>query len=276
MVATLRHERATHLVTGFEKDLGADTLFRVEGYRKTFDDLIVGDLESEAARRARVARYDFPADLRNSVPAAARITSAPVNGGGGSAYGMDVYLVRADPAARLAGWLSYAWGRADRETYGLRYPFEYDRRHAFNAVGRYRLGDRWSIAATAQVSTGFPYTPAVGVRVAADEDGRGRLVPARDAAGALVYTVDLGGLGALQRGRLPPYARVDLRIANQPGGPSGRWSWYIEVINLLNRDNPVELQTSLAHDPDRPVPRIVENPTAGFPILPSFGVRVRF
>ena len=276
VVTGLRHERATHLVTGFEKDLGADTLFRVEGYYKTFDDLIVGGLEAEAERRARVARYDFPAALQASVPAAARITSTPVNGGGGRAYGADVYLVRSDPAARLAGWLSYAWGRADRDTYGLRYPFEYDRTHAFNAVGRYRLGDRWSIAATAQVATGFPYTPAVGVRVAGEEDARGRLVPARDAGGALVYTVDLGGLDALQRGRLPHYARVDLRIAHQPGGPSGRWSWYAEVINLLNRDNPVEFQTELAHDPDRGVPRIVESPSAGFPIIPSFGVRIRF
>ena len=276
VIATLRHERAQHLVTGFEKDLGADTLFRVEGYYKTFADLIVGGLESDADRRARVARYDFPAALQASVPAAARITSAPVNGGGGTAYGVDAYLVRSDPAARLAGWLSYAWGRADRDTYGLRYPFEYDRRHAFNAVSRYRIGRRWSVAATAQVATGFPYTPAVGVRAAADEDARGRLIPARDAAGALVYTVDLGGLDALQRGRLPHYARVDLRIAHQPGDPSGRWSWYIEVINLLNRDNPVELETSLAHDPEGRIPRIVESPTAGFPILPSFGVRVRF
>ena len=276
VVANLRHERATHLVTGFEKDLGTDTLFRLEGYYKTFADLIVGGLEAEAERRARVARYDFPANLEAGVPTAARITSAPVNGGGGTAYGVDAYLVRSDPGARLAGWLSYAWGRAERDTYGLRYPFEYDRRHAFNAVGRYRLGRSWSVAATAQVATGFPYTPAVGVRVAAEEDGRGRLVPARDAAGALVYTVDLGGLDALQRGRLPNYARVDLRIANQPGGPSGRWSWYIEVINLLNRDNPVELETSLAHDPEGRVPRIVESPTAGFPIIPSFGVRLRF
>ncbi|MCY4632926.1 MAG: TonB-dependent receptor [Acidobacteria bacterium] len=276
VVTGLRHERATHLVTGFEQELGADTLFRVEGYYKTFDDLIVGGLEPEAERRARVARYDFPAALQASVPAAARITSTPVNGGGGRAYGADVYLVRSDPAARLAGWLSYAWGRADRDTYGLRYPFEYDRPHAFNAVGRYRLGDRWSIAATAQFATGFPYTPAVGVRVADEEDSRGRLVPARDTAGALIYTVDLGGLDALQRGRLPHYARVDLRIAHQPGGPSGRWLWYIEVINLLNRDNPVEFETELAHDPDRGVPRIVESPSAGFPIIPSFGVRIRF
>ena len=276
VVTGLRHERATHLVTGFEKDLGADALFRVEAYYKTFDDLIVGGLEPEAERRTRVARYDFPAALRASVPTAARITSAPVNDGGGRAYGADAYLVRSDPAARLAGWLSYAWGRADRDTYGLRYPFEYDRRHAFNAVGRYRLGDRWSIAATAQVATGFPYTPAAGVRVASEEDARGRLVPARDAAGALVYTVDLGGLDALQRGRLPHYARVDLRIAHQPGGPSGRWSWYVEAINLLNRDNPVELEASLAHDPGGLLPRVVESPTAGFPRLASFGVRVRF
>jgi len=275
-VTTLRHERATHLVAGMEQDLGPDTVVRVEGYRKTFDDLIVGRLESETARRARVARYDFPAGLQDSVPAAARITSLPANGGAGTAWGVDAYLARTAPDARLAGWLTYAWGRANRETYGLRYPFEYDRRHAFNAVGRLRLNDRWSVAATAQVATGFPYTPAAGVRVAAEEDARGRLVPARDPAGALIYGVDLGGLDRLQRGRLPLYARVDLRISHRPGGPGGRWSWYVEAINLLNRDNPVALETTLAHAPGALTPRIVETPTAGFPILPSFGVRVRF
>ncbi len=276
VVGDLRHERSTHLVTGFEQDLGADTLFRVEGYYKTFDDLIVGRLEPEVDRRARVARYDFPADLQDSVPMEAQITSAAMNGGRGTAYGVDAYLVRSNPASRLAGWLSYAWGRADRDTYGLRYPFEYDRRHSFNAVARYRLGRSWSIAATAQMATGFPYTPAIGLRVASEEDDRGRLVPARDEAGAPVYTVDLGGLRALQQGRLPHYSRVDLRITNQRGGPSGRWSWYIEIINLLNRDNPVEIETSLAHNADGPMPRILENPTAGFPLIPSFGVRVRF
>ena len=275
-VEALRHERATHVVAGFEKDVGAGTLARIEAYYKTFDDLIVGRLETEAERRARVEEYDFPADLRGSVPAAARITSLPVNGGRGEAYGIDAYLVRNAPEARLSGWLSYAWGRADRQTYGLRYPFEYDRRHAFNAVGRYRLGDRWSVAATAQVATGFPYTPAVGVRVASTTDERGRLVPARDAAGALVYTIDRGGLEALQRGQLPYYGRLDLRIAHQPGGRTGRWSWYIEVINALNRDNPVELDAELTYDPTASVPSIVELPTAGFPLIPSFGVRVRF
>ena len=275
-VAGLEHERATHVVVGYERDLGAGVLARVEAYHKAFDDLIVGRLETADERRRRLAQYDFPAAIQASIPAAATITSLPVNGGKGTAYGVDAYLARTAAAARLAGWLSYAWGRADRETYGLRYPFEYDRRHAFNAVGRYRLGERWSVAATAQVATGFAYTPAAGLRVAAVENADGRLVPARDAVGALVYAVDYGGLDNLHRGRLPYYARVDLRVTNRPGGAGGRWSWYLEVINLLNRDNPVELETALLHDPEGMRPRLIEMPTAGFPLLPSFGVRVRF
>ena len=38
----------------------------------------------------------------------------------------------------------------------------------------------------------------------------------------------------------------------------------------------MEFQTELAHDPDGSLPRIVESPSAGFPIIPSFGVRIRF
>ena len=45
---------------------------------------------------------------------------------------------------------------------------------------------------------------------------------------------------------------------------------------MLNRDNPVELDAELEHDPTASAPRIVELPTAGFPLIPSFGVRVRF
>jgi len=275
-IVNLRHERSTHLVGGFEQDLGENQLLRVEGYYKTFNDLIVGKLESNAARSERVARYDFPKELQRSVPNDAQITSMPTNGGHGRAYGIDAYLVRNKTDARLKGWLSYAWGRADRETYNFRYPFEYDRRHAFNAVGQYRLGEQWSIATTAQLATGFPYTAAIGLKVAADEQIDGRLKPARDASGALVYAIDFGTLNNLQNGRLPYYARVDLRITHRPGGTGGRWLWFVEVINALKRDNPVELETALAYDPSGLTPRIIENPTAGFPLLPSFGVRVRF
>ena len=109
----------------------------------------------------------------------------------------------ANTAAPLTGWLSYAWGRANRESYGRRYAFEYDRRHAFNAVGRYRLTSRWNLAATVRLASGFPHTAPVGLRVSAVADDRDKLVPGTDLDGNLIYTVDYGSVGNLNSGRLP-------------------------------------------------------------------------
>ena len=259
-----------------EQDLGADLTARVEGYYKRFDDLLLGRLETDAERLVRISQYDFPEELADSVPIAPLITSNPTNDAGGYSYGFDVFLNHTNPAAPLTGWLSYAWGRANRESYGRRYAFEYDRRHAFNAVGRYRLTSRWDLAATARIASGFPHTSPVGLRVSAVEDERGKLVPGTDLDGNLIYTVDYGDIENLNSGRLPYYARVDLRATYQPGGATGRWSLYIEVINLLGRDNPVVLEPQLAHDPASTMPRLSEVASQGFPRLPTFGFRLRF
>ena len=272
----LLHEKATHVVVGVEQDLGADLTARVEGYYKRFDDLLLGRLETDAERLVRISQYDFPEELADSIPIAPLITSNPTNDAGGYSYGFDVFLNHTNPAAPLTGWLSYAWGRANRESYGRRYAFEYDRRHAFNAVGRYRLTNRWDLAATARIASGFPHTSPVGLRVSAVEDERGKLVPGTDLDGNLIYTVDYGGIENLNSGRLPYYARVDLRATYQPGGATGRWSLYIEVINLLGRENPVVLEPQLAHDPASTMPRLSEVASQGFPRLPTFGFRLRF
>jgi hypothetical protein len=264
------------VVVGVEQDLGADVTARVEGYYKRFDDLLIGRLETEAARLGRISQYDFPEDLQESIPTAPLITSTPTNDAGGDAFGFDVYLRHTNPAAPLTGWLSYAWGRANRESYGRRYAFEYDRRHAFNAVGRYRLTSRWNLAATVRLASGFPHTAPVGLRVSAVADDRDKLVPGTDLDGNLIYTVDYGSVGNLNSGRLPYYARVDLRATYRRGGATGRWSLYMEVINLLGRDNPVELESRLAHDPGSNMPRLFEVAAQGFPRIPTFGFRLRF
>ena len=127
-----------------------------------------------------------------------------------------------------------------------------------------------------RLASGFPHTAPVGLRVSAVRDRRGRLVPATDAVGNLVYGVDYGGIDNLNRARLPHYARVDLRVTYQRGGASGPWSFYIEVINLLNRNNAVVLEPRLSHDPGSERPRLSEVPEQGFPRIPTFGLRVRF
>jgi hypothetical protein len=282
----VRSERAMLASAGLEQDLGRGVLVRAEWYDKRFGDVLLGRLESDDERSARVARYDFPESFASSVPAERLITTAPSNDGRGRAYGFDLFVSRtsAPASARITGWASYTWGKAERQAYGLRYPFEYDRRHAFTMVSAYRLSPRWELAATTRLASGFPRTGALGLRVAGqedrtDQDGDGltaELLPARDDNGLLVYAVDFGGVGNLNRSRLPLFARVDVRATWRPRGAAGRWEAYVEVINALNRKNAGALEPRLEHDPASDRPRIVERRDQAIPLLPTVGVRFRF
>jgi len=276
---SLAYERATHAVLGLERDLGGGAAVRVEGYWKGFRDLVVGRLETEEERAARVARYDFPEELRSSVPAEAQITSMPVNGASGRAWGVEVLLQkRPAPGTRLSGWASYAYSSTRRDEYGRSLPFDYDRPHAATLVGAWRFGAKWDLAATLRAYTGFPRTPVLGLRVAADETADGRYVPALDAEGRFVYETTLGGVSSLNSARLPAFARLDLRLSWKPRGAAGRWMIYLDVINATNRKNAGQIAASLAYDPASALdqPRLVEERAAAIPFLPSFGVRFRF
>ena len=285
---SLDSERSVHAVLGLERDLAPGVLARIEGYYKSFDDLIVGRLETEEERAARVALYDFPPPLQGEVPVEAQITTEPVNGATGSAYGFEVYLARRALSAdtRVTGWASYTFGRATRDMYDRRYPFEYDRPHAFSAVVALRMGRKLELSATGRIASGFPYTPVLGLRVSGVEDTRDadrdgnttEIRPERDVTFRPVYVADRGGLDNLSSVRLPAFARLDARLAFRPKGPDGRWLFYLDVINVLDRENVGAYIESLEHDPtpgaDRP--RLVIEPAPGVPFLPSVGVRFRF
>jgi TonB-dependent receptor-like protein/carboxypeptidase family protein len=280
----LDSERAVHAILGLERDLVPGALLRVEAYWKRFSRLIVGGLETEDERLARVARYDFPSFYADSIPAAPIVTSRATNDGRGRAYGFDVYAARNAPDARLTGWASYTYGRAERTSYGRTYPLEYDRRHAGTVVASWRAGARLDVSLTGRFASGFPRTPVVGLRVAAAEDARdfdrdgdrSELVPKRDPQGRLFWETDLGGVANLSSARLPVFARVDLRATWRPRGTAGRWQLYLDVINLLNRQNAGLIEPSLFYDPGSDRPRLEEHSSAGIPFLPSVGVRFRF
>ncbi len=279
----LTSERAWQTSTAIERQLGWGLTLEVEGYYKRFTKALVGRLEPESERRARVARYDFPAALRSSIPTSPVITTVPTNDGQGRSYGFDVFLNRPG-GGKLTGWTSYTWGRTQREAYGQVYPFEYDRRHAFTMVSSYALTSRWDLAATTRIASGFPRTSPLGVRVAGREDtldldGDGitdEILPAADERGLLEYTVDFGGVRNLNGARLPVFARVDGRLTWRPRGATGRWELYAEVINVLDRENAGALDPQLAYDPTSDTPAIVEKRDQAIPRLPTVGVRFRF
>lgn len=282
----LENELSTHVLLGLERDLGSGVQARVEGYAKRFRRLIVGRLETEDERAARVANYDFPPNLAWGVPREAQVTTVPANEAEGHGYGFDLYLGRraASAETRLSGWAAYTFGVARREVYGRTFPFDYDRRHALSLVGSLRVRPWFELAATARAASGFPRTPALGVRVSAVEDtldldgdgNRAENRPERDAFGRLVYTLDYGGLANLNSSRLPAFARVDLRATFRPRGARGRWLFYLDVINLLNRKNAGVIETTLVYDPASDRPGVHEERQGSIPFLPSFGVRFRF
>jgi hypothetical protein len=282
----LRSERAWHAVVGVERALGPALIARAEGYYKRFDRLIVGRRETADEFAARLATFDFPPDLQDQLPRAPQITSVPANDGTGRAYGVELYLAQRalSPVDRVSGWLSYTWGRAETTAYGRTFPADYDRPHALSLVTNYRLSRLIQIGTTVRVQSGFPYSIPIGVRAAAvadtnDIDGDGNrteLIPQRDPAGLPVWTADYGDSSNLNSGRLPVFARVDLRVTFRPRWQNSRWQLYVEVINLLNRENTGNLSTDLVYDSTSDRPRVTTSRNGALPLLPSLGVRVRF
>ena len=162
---SLEHERAVHAVLGMQRDLALGLSARVEAYWKDLDDLVIGRLETEAERLARVGHYAVPVELASSIPASPIITSYPENGASGQSW---------------------------------------------------RFSPKWEIAATARAFSGFPRTPVLGLRVAAQQMVDGSLVPARDAEGSYVYETYSGDVANLNSARLPAFFRLELRLSWKP------------------------------------------------------------
>jgi hypothetical protein len=279
----IKSERALHVLGAVEREMGYGLLLRTEAYYKKYDRLLIGRLETTEETAARVALYDYPPDLAWSIPTAPQITSVPTNGGTGSSYGFDVYVARRASRAsdRITGWASYSWGRSDINAYNRCYPFDYDRQHAASVVGTVRIIRTLDLGTTIRVATGFPYTPVQGLRVAAqevrsEEGSLLRYVPQYDPNGLLVWTTDPGNVDDLNTGRLPLYARVDLRVTFRPARWHNRVQFYVEVVNVFNRKNTRGYDTTLEYDPTSDRPLITRSPTGALPIIPSFGCRVVF
>jgi hypothetical protein len=274
----LRSERSLHVIGAIERSLTSSVTTRVEAYVKAFDRLIVRRLETPEETAARVAPYAFPAEIASSVPSDPLITTSPVNGATGLSYGFDVYVEKQPRSRRdrISGWASYTFGIANIESYGREYPADYDRRHAVSLVGTVRLSRRLDVGAAFRLASGFPTTPAAGVRVVATPGAGGSLVPLKSTEGLYVWAVHPGGAENLNTARLPTYARLDLRVTVNPRSPTGRWQIYAELFNVLNWKNGPRIEYFLRHQPNSDRPRILTETGSGLPFVPSFGIRYRF
>ena len=170
-----------------------------------------------------------------------------VNEGHGFTYGLEV-LIKREISDNLYGWLTYTFSHSERALPDEELLITFlDQTHVANAVASWRVGDGWELGARWRFATG---TPETGV-----EDS--------------TYDADEGGydpvLGPVRGTRLPYFNQLDARVEKTWIFDTWMLGMYLDVQNVLNRDNAEGIDYDYRYRETAPV--------AGIPILPTIGVR---
>lgn len=147
----------------------------------------------------------------------------------GKAYGIE-FLIKKN-SGKLNGWVSYTYSRSWIKTSspyksenvndGEFYPTNYDKPHAVNFIGNYKISRRFNFSINVVYSTGRPIT-----------------IP--------LLKYDIGGVQRVyysdrNEGRIPDYFRTDVSInieGNHKIEKLAHGSWTLAVYNLFGRNNP--------------------------------------
>ena len=125
-------------------------------------------------------------------------------------------MIQRRAATKLAGWISYSYGRArvTDAAQGESFWADFDQRHSFNAYALVRFSPATSLSGKVRFGSNFPL-PGYFSR-----------------PGAVLL---LGRLRNTER--LPAYARVDVRLNHAFTFTKRRLTLFAEVMNLLGRAN---------------------------------------
>jgi hypothetical protein len=166
------------------------------------------------------------------------------------AYGWE-FLLKAAPAARVSGWISYSLARVEQRRPGdpwQRAPF--DGTHRLTTVWNTRLPAGWGLGVSGTLASGYPDPIEGGVF-----DARaGAYTPLRASPDA--------------DRRLPMYHQVDLRLEKTWTGEVADTVGYVDLINVGNAANTEGWDWDYRYAAPRPV--------RGVPVFPALGLQVRF
>ena len=278
-VARLEPEEAIHYIAGIDRWFSDSWYVRAEGYYKDFNNLIAVD-------RVPGTRYvSEPIDGRDlrypegwtepSPVTVDSVTINPNNDASGESYGVELFIEKQpsgvdDP---FTGWISYAYAIANRQQYGRNLPFDFDQRHTVNVVLNYRFTRAFEAGARWRYGSGFPFTPAVGLRPrlsVTSEDGETVRELQTNSSGRVLFNVDRGDFSNRNSARLPDYSRIDVRLNWYTSFWGLNWLFYLDVINIMNRKNVISYNYSVEDA------EINKRATTMFPIIPTFGVSFSF
>ncbi len=234
---TVKPGLSVHNIIGYERELWTTTLFQLEFYYKTLENMLT----------YREQRSSVDEELGTEVKAIELFVPTS-----GYAYGMELFLHK--KYGRLAGWIGYTlnWARQSLDNYS--YDASFDRRNNVDLLMSYDIGRNWRFSFRFNYGTGFPYTPIVGSYLESDD----RLDKRR-----VIY-------GPRNIYRYPAYHRMDFGFSKFFNWLRLEWQFDIQVINAYNREN------VFFFDPDYDANPIELNVIPMLPIIPSVGISTRF
>ncbi len=236
-------ERVRQAVLGylhrFERGLSA----RVDVYRKEYT-------------RLR-PRFENALDAVQLIPEGA-VDRVRIDAPEALATGVEL-TVRREAERGFAGWASIGFAKTEEQVAGEGWaPRLWDQRRSVSG-GVSWTGAKWNVNLAGLYHSGMPTT-----------DLRHAVIPTSTGPQDVIVA------GARNGARLAGYKRIDLRASRSVPLRSGRFNYYLEVTNLLNRENPCcKEDYHLEPDQNGRLRLRVETAT-WLPMLPSFGFQFEF
>ena len=243
---TSKLQKAQHLITGAEIDVGDNITMNLEGYYKNFSQLSninrnkIYDDSQEYLDKPDYLKKDFIIE-------------------NGHAKGLEFTIKYED--LRLYLWGVYSLGYVEKTDNFITYNPHYDRRHNINLVGSYTLGENlnWEVNARWNLGSGFPFTPSAGYYPKQSfEDGINSDYTNSNGDFSIYY-------GEINSKRFPTYHRLDLGITRK-FFPTTNSTIEVKanITNAYNRKNIFYIDRVSGERVDQ------------LPIMPSLGVSWEF
>ena len=272
--------KSVQVVLGYEEYIRNIYKIQVEGYYKDLKNLLTYE-EKRSTTDAEISDESL----------AEIVTPAD-----GYAYGFELFGQKM--TGKLSGWLAYTFSVSRKIMNSIyakgeqEYYTNWDRTHAFSALGNYQFNKKWEMNWRFALQSGQAFTPILGYYVQKFPESPEKVF----------RTIP----GTRNSSRYEPYSRLDVGVVYHAKIGKTNVDFFFQIINTLNRSNTFRKIYSLGspfngidddgdwveedHDDNgngRPDPgetnvdesdegRINEQSIGLFPIIPSFGFTWEF
>ena len=224
-------QRAEHFVLSGRRSLGRDLWLDVSLFRKSF--------------RTLRPRFENVFNTLTLVPEL-QFDRIMIDPDKAESVGAEFTLTHGGDSDDLIWWASYGWSRTRDWTTDDKVLRSWDQTHAFKA-GMVLTRGRWDLSAAAEIHSGWPTsllsgTPANGLAIAPRNEQR--------------YAT---------------FASLDIRVSREFRVRGGEFIAFLDVTNVLNRENPCCTEYSLDDQGE-----LASRTAHWLPLVPSVGFVWRF